>query len=691
MPPAFRWRHEGALVTIYGSNLASATLTVNSFPLPTKLGDTQVLFGNLPAPLLFVSPSQINAQVPFELLDVSSVDLVVRNRNGNSATLNVTLLAQDPGIFVALKSGGPISSSNPVFAGDSITIYATGLGAVLPPAPSGQPGPSNPLAVVAIPPVVKVGAQTASLDFAGLAPGQVIYQINATAPTDLASPTSDVSLEAGVIPAVTGPPGPTGATGPSGPMGATGATGRAGPAGPVGPLGPAGANGANGASGVTGATGATGPTGPAGLTWRGSWSNTTPYAVNDAVQYDGSSYTSTQAGTGNEPDTSPTFWSVLAQAGATGATGPQGPTGATGATGLLGPAGAIGANGASGATGATGATGPTGPAGLTWRGSWSNTTAYAVNDAVQYNGSSYTSTQAGTGNEPDTSPTFWSVLAQAGATGATGPQGPTGATGATGPPGPDGANGANGTTGATGASGATGPQGPIGATGATGPTGATGATGATGPAGPAPSGTGAIRVNSGVIGVAEFSGDATTSGSNAVTVVSTHLGTTALGGTMTSGNAASLNNNYVILTADFTSASSTTSLQAITGLSWTMPANTAQNMPFYCNILFSDASAISVAFGIQDVTVAPTRIDAFGNMNTSATTTTAGSLVDLTTTTATTIVSHAASAAFVGNVILSGVIQQPSNASSSAIDIMVSQATAADVVTVRAGSYCRVW
>ncbi len=362
----------GSLVAIYGSNLASATLTSNSVPFPTQLGGTKVLFGDIAAPLLSVSPGQITAQVPFELPDVSSVDLVVQNGSGISAALKVTLLSQDPGIFVALKSGAPISSSNPVFGGDSIIIYATGLGAVLPPVPSGQPGPSNPPALVAIPPVVKLGGRTVNADFTGFAPGLVIYQINATAPTDLAGPTSDVWVEPGVIPAVTGPPGPigpkgaTGAAGPPGPRGATGAAGTNGVDGAMGPLGPkgdtgaAGANGANGAigppgsQGPQGATGATGPAGPQGLTWQGTWNNSTAYALNDAVEYSGTSYISIQAGTGQQPDASPTFWSVLAQMGATGPTGPAGATGATGAAGANGAAGPPGPQGPQGPTGATG-------------------------------------------------------------------------------------------------------------------------------------------------------------------------------------------------------------------------------------------------------------------------------------------------------------------------------------------------
>jgi uncharacterized protein (TIGR03437 family) len=194
------------IVSIHGNNLASVTLGANGFPLPKDLGGVQVVFGGLPAALLYVSPDQINAQVPFELPDVSVVDLVVQNGSGNSPALSVTLLAQDPGIFAVSASGVPVSPANPVSAGESITIWANGLGAVLPSVPSGQPGPSNPPAVVAITPVVKLGGLQVNVDFAGLAPGQVIYQINATAPASLMVPTSEVTIEDGVIPAVTGPP-----------------------------------------------------------------------------------------------------------------------------------------------------------------------------------------------------------------------------------------------------------------------------------------------------------------------------------------------------------------------------------------------------------------------------------------------------------------------------------------------------
>ncbi|HEY6250855.1 MAG TPA: hypothetical protein VI685_12920 [Candidatus Angelobacter sp.] len=99
-----------------------------------------------------------------------------------------------------------------------------------------------------------------------------------------------------------------------------------------------------------------------------------------------------------------------------------------------------------------------------------------MGDAVFFNGSSWISSAgANQGNQPDTSPSQWALLAQQGANGA---QGAQGVPGAAGPPGPQGAQGVPGPTGPAG------PQGPQGLTGAAGPAGPQGLTGARGPAGP---------------------------------------------------------------------------------------------------------------------------------------------------------------------------------------------------------------
>jgi Collagen triple helix repeat (20 copies) len=300
-----------------------------------------------------------------------------------------------------------------------------------------------------------------------------------------------------------------------------------------------GATGATGATGPQGLQGSTGTQGPP-LTFAGTWANDTTYSLGQAVYFSGSTYISlSNSNTGNEPDTSPTWWSLVALGSSVpGSAGPPGPTGPQGLQGPQGIQGAQGPTGATGPQGPTGATGPQGPP-VTFQGTWSTSGTYNTGDVVFYNGSAYISlASSNTNNQPNSSPTQWALLAQqgtTGATGATGAQGPQGTQGATGPQGPpisyggtysssttystgtvvyyngsayislvnsntnntpsssptqwgllaaQGATGSTGAAGATGSAGATGATGAAGATGAQGPTGPTGATGATGPAGP---------------------------------------------------------------------------------------------------------------------------------------------------------------------------------------------------------------
>jgi microcystin-dependent protein len=106
-----------------------------------------------------------------------------------------------------------------------------------------------------------------------------------------------------------------------------------------------------------------------------------------------------------------TDWVLISVPGPTGDTGPTGPTGDQGIPGPTGTAGTDGIDGDTGATGDTGAkgdtgdigpTGPTGPKGLNWRGNWNTATAYAVDDVVFHNGSSWTCVADTTGDEPGT-------------------------------------------------------------------------------------------------------------------------------------------------------------------------------------------------------------------------------------------------------------------------------------------------
>src|ERR1035438_1757956 len=62
----------GSLVSIYGSNLAAGLAQADTIPLATTMSNISVTFNGVPAPLLFVSGGQINAQLPWNVLSSRS-------------------------------------------------------------------------------------------------------------------------------------------------------------------------------------------------------------------------------------------------------------------------------------------------------------------------------------------------------------------------------------------------------------------------------------------------------------------------------------------------------------------------------------------------------------------------------------------------------------------------------------------
>jgi hypothetical protein len=96
----------GTVVTIIGDNLADETASApeNANPLPSSLGGAEVYIDGIQAPLLFVSPTEIRAQMPWEVNDSSSVNAYVRIRakDGQVRTttaIGVPIIPQNPGIF----------------------------------------------------------------------------------------------------------------------------------------------------------------------------------------------------------------------------------------------------------------------------------------------------------------------------------------------------------------------------------------------------------------------------------------------------------------------------------------------------------------------------------------------------------------------------------------------------------------
>jgi uncharacterized protein (TIGR03437 family) len=203
----------GELITLFGSGLAPATLvSTGGLPFPTNLGGVQVSINQTPAPIYYVSKSQISVIVPYSLanaLTTTGLAQVQVNNNGQLSN-TVTLYATDalPGIFTQSQNGigyanalhadgSLVTPKSPAQPGETLAIYLTGLGTVSPSVTDGSLGPSNPLSyadeytngygqgnfLVFFNDYNNNVFDSAAVTYAGLAPGLAgLYQLNVTVP-----------------------------------------------------------------------------------------------------------------------------------------------------------------------------------------------------------------------------------------------------------------------------------------------------------------------------------------------------------------------------------------------------------------------------------------------------------------------------------------------------------------------------
>ena len=188
-----------SIASLYGTNLASSVVAAGAPPLPYTLAGTMVTSGVNSVPLFFVSPGQINLQVP--LVAAPSTQSLTVIQGVQSATVQVQIKAYAPGIFTTNGGGagqasaviantatlaapaGTTTDSRPARAGEYISIYCTGLGDTNPRPALGSPAPGNPPAVTLATPSVTIGGMPATVQFSGLAPGFVgLNQVNVQVP-----------------------------------------------------------------------------------------------------------------------------------------------------------------------------------------------------------------------------------------------------------------------------------------------------------------------------------------------------------------------------------------------------------------------------------------------------------------------------------------------------------------------------
>lgn len=196
----------GSYISLFGSGLSDDTRTASTASLPLSLDAVSVSFDvpganlSLPGRLTYVSPGQVNLQVPWELRGQSSAQIKVSVEFSSGVVYTLPLAAYSPAIFeyTEASSGarlaaaqdanfGLIGPGNPAQRGQAIVLYANGLGPVDNPPATGEPAPAQPLANTLTAPAVTIGGQPATVTFSGLAPGfPALYQINVVVPPNVA-------------------------------------------------------------------------------------------------------------------------------------------------------------------------------------------------------------------------------------------------------------------------------------------------------------------------------------------------------------------------------------------------------------------------------------------------------------------------------------------------------------------------
>jgi uncharacterized protein (TIGR03437 family) len=204
----------GTLVTINGAGFTetAAHADEGASRLPTKLGGVEAVFDGVALPLLSVSPTELRAQLPYEMGGASSGSLYVRAEHGdgsvtvtNAGALKISTTS--PGLFAfggteprtglilhsdgAEQAGTPVTSDDPAKPGELLIFWAAGLGAV---DNGSEKGPAmgvpfaGPDAMAVSRVSALVGGRSAQVLSAALPQGSIgVYEVRVQLPADLAA------------------------------------------------------------------------------------------------------------------------------------------------------------------------------------------------------------------------------------------------------------------------------------------------------------------------------------------------------------------------------------------------------------------------------------------------------------------------------------------------------------------------
>lgn len=199
----------GELVTIKGSALGPSSpanggvFTINNAGgIDSNLQGVRVLFDDIAGTPIYVSSTQINLVVPWEIAGKVSTSVIVEYNGVQSSPLSIRVDDATPGVFTVDGSGrglaaaanqdgtvnGPFTKFNSVFqpapAGSVVAVYLTGAGQTTPPGVTGSVNPMNQLLRITSQVTATIGGKPAVVEFLGAAPGIVngVLQMNVRVP-----------------------------------------------------------------------------------------------------------------------------------------------------------------------------------------------------------------------------------------------------------------------------------------------------------------------------------------------------------------------------------------------------------------------------------------------------------------------------------------------------------------------------
>jgi uncharacterized protein (TIGR03437 family) len=203
------------LLSLFGAGLSDDSGGASALPLPKSLASREVVVNDqIPAALLYLSPAQINLELPSTSpLGLQRIAVRVADTQELVAGGSVLVATSSPGFFtlnqdgkgqgaILNQDGRPNGPSTPAAKGSVVQLFGTGQGPVNPTPDDGAAAPSSPLAATVATPTsdgaaclnnqpsvcVAVGSTLGEIQFSGLAPGFVgLWQINVKIPQNALS------------------------------------------------------------------------------------------------------------------------------------------------------------------------------------------------------------------------------------------------------------------------------------------------------------------------------------------------------------------------------------------------------------------------------------------------------------------------------------------------------------------------